>query len=268
MSHADTVLDRIFATKKEEVKQRKQQRSESELLDQILYMANPKGFARQLKRSAETKQPAIIAEVKFASPSKGRIYEGSMHAAAIAKSYQSAGATCISCLTDESYFQGSDLFLTEIRQQCDLPLLRKDFLFSPYQVLEARLLGADAILLIMAMLSQTQAQELEATALEVGLDVLVETHTQEEVEQAHLLQTPLIGINNRNLHTFSTDLNTSITLSKKCQSDRLVIAESGIHTVQHIHQLQQAEIHSFLIGERFMRSDDPGTALQSFIEAI
>ncbi|OSM05267.1 putative indole-3-glycerol phosphate synthase [Magnetofaba australis IT-1] len=210
---------------------------------------------------------AVIAEVKMASPSKGRIFpaEKKFDPAAIAAGYAEHGAACISCLTDHDFFQGHEEYLTAIRESVAAPVLRKDFLYDPYQVLEARAMGADAILLIMAVLSVPQAQELEAAALDQGLDVLVEVHDEAELDAAHELKTPLMGVNNRNLRTFETSLETTVRLGERAEKSRLLVSESGIHSATDIRMLNAHGVRAFLIGEAFMKSGDPGPALGALL---
>ena len=270
LSPSAPILDRIMARKREEVIQARRHLPESRLLQQIGEVPPVRGFAAALLetvrqcRTPEGGKPAIIAEVKFGSPSKGRIHPETVHSVApaqIARGYAEHGATCLSCLTDRDFFMGEDAYLAAIRQEVALPVLRKDFLFDPYQVVQSRALGADAILLILAVLQRHQALELEAAAREVGLDVLVEIHDEAELERAHDLKTPLFGINNRNLKTFVTSLDTSIRLAGRVDPGRLVVTESGIHHAQDMVRLQQHGIFAFLIGEAFMREANPGAAL-------
>ncbi|MBF0462493.1 MAG: indole-3-glycerol phosphate synthase TrpC [Magnetococcales bacterium] len=268
------ILDRIMARKRDEVIRARRQVPEARLLQQIGEMPPARGFANAL---LEATRPcriraggklAIIAEVKFGSPSKGRIHPESadpVSPAWVAAGYAEHGATCLSCLTDRDFFMGDDAFVAAIRQEVALPVLRKDFLFDPYQVVQSRALGADAILLILAVLQREQALELEAAARELGLDVLVEIHDEAELERAHDLKTPLFGINNRNLKTFVTTLDTSIRLARRVEPGRLVVAESGIHSAQDILRLQQQDVSAFLIGEAFMRSANPGAALGAML---
>jgi indole-3-glycerol phosphate synthase len=257
-----TILDTILARKREEVAQRRAQTPEGELLRRAGDHGPPRGFIHRLKTLINEGQPAIIAEVKRASPSKGRIHPVTpFEPGVIAKDYAEHGAACISCLTDRDFFQGHEDYVARIRDAIALPVLRKDFLYDPYQVMEARAIGADAILLIMAMLSLTQALELEQAAQELNMDVLVEVHDEAELETAHHLHTPLLGINNRNLKTFSTTLDTSIRLAQRAAPDRLVVSESGIHGSADIQRLRGHGIHAFLIGGAFMRESHPGSAL-------
>jgi indole-3-glycerol phosphate synthase len=258
---AATILDRIMARKREEVAERRAQVSIGELEQRAGDQPLSRGFARALQSRVQASLPAVIAEVKKASPSKGVIRED-FEPAQIAASYQSGGATCLSVLTDVDFFQGCDEYLQRARQACDLPVLRKDFTADPYQVLEARAIGADAILLIAAVLSDGQMLELAHTAAEVGIDVLVEVHDRAELERAVELTTPLIGINNRDLHTFETRLETTLDLLPHIPTDRTVITESGIHSAEDVSRMRDHGVYAFLVGEAFMRADDPGERLR------
>ena len=254
------VLARILATKHEEVAQRSAARPLAAVRADALVQSAPRGFARALQGRAAAGAPAVIAEVKKASPSKGVIRED-FHPGAIARSYAEGGATCLSVLTDVQYFQGTDAYLQEARAACELPVLRKDFLVDPWQVWEARALGADCILLIVAALDDDTMLRLSETAEEAGLDVLVEVHDGDELERALALPTPLVGINNRDLRTFETSLDVSLDLHARMPEGRLTVAESGIHTADDVARLRSAGIHAFLVGEAFMRAADPGKAL-------
>jgi indole-3-glycerol phosphate synthase len=206
-------------------------------------------------------QPAVIAEVKKASPSKGVLREHFVPAD-IARSYEAGGAACLSVLTDERFFQGSAAFLQQARAACALPVLRKDFLIDAYQVVEARAMGADCILLIAACLEDGLMAELEACALEFGMDVLVEVHDGAELDRAMRLKTPLLGVNNRNLRTFDVSLNTTLDLLHRIPDDRLLVTESGILARADVQRMRSAGVHAFLVGEAFMRAPDPGRALR------
>jgi indole-3-glycerol phosphate synthase len=204
--------------------------------------------------------PAVIAEIKKASPSKG-VIRPDFHPADIAASYEAGGAACLSVLTDRDYFQGSPHFLIQARDACSLPVLRKDFIIDPYQVYEARAMGADCILLIVAALKLPVMQELEALAHELGMAVLVESHNAEELEAALQLKTPLQGINNRNLRTFEVSLDITLDLLPRIGAERIVITESGILAPEDVVRMRSHQVNSFLVGEAFMRADDPGTEL-------
>jgi indole-3-glycerol phosphate synthase len=206
--------------------------------------------------------PAVIAEVKRASPSKG-LLRAQFDPAAIARSYSSAGAACMSVLTDREFFQGAPEHLIAARAACTLPVLRKDFVVEPYQVYESRAMGADCILLIAACLARQDMQGLEALARSLGLAVLVEVHSAEELDAALSLKTPLIGVNNRDLRTFETRLETTLALLPGVGTERTVISESGIASPQDVHRLRQAGVQGFLVGEAFMRAADPGAAMQA-----
>lgn len=256
-----TVLEKIIARKVEEVAARRAVVTLAELERQAAVADAPRGFARALQQQVARRQPAVIAEVKKASPSKGVIREHFVPAE-IARSYEQGGATCLSVLTDIDFFQGSDAYLQQARAACSLPVIRKDFIIDPYQVVEARALGADCILLIVANLEDAQMAELAAVAAEHGLDVLVEVHDGAELERALALATPLLGINNRNLHSFEVSLTTTLELLSRVPSDRLVVTESGILTPADVQLMTSHDVHAFLVGEAFMRADDPGSELR------
>lgn len=258
---APTILRKILKRKAGEVAQRRATDSLASLEARIQEQSAPREFSRALQQRAATGEPAVIAEIKKASPSKGVIRED-FKPAQIAQSYREGGATCLSVLTDSDFFQGSEAYLEEARAACDLPVLRKDFTIDPYQVVEARAIGADAVLLIVAALAQEQMHELSQTAKEVGLDVLVEVHNRGELERALELPTPLVGINNRDLHTFDTRLETTLDLLPHIPPDRLVITESGIHTTADVARMRAANVQSFLVGEAFMRAEEPGEKLR------
>ena len=254
------ILDQIVAVKWQEVAAARARVGESALRDQAAAQSAPRGFAAALRAKVAAGQPAVIAEIKKASPSKGVIREHFVPAD-IAASYARHGAACLSVLTDEQFFQGHADYLRQARAACPLPALRKDFMVDPYQVLEARAMGADCILLIAACLSDAQMAELEASALELGLDVLVEVHDGDELDRALRLQTPLLGINNRNLKTFEVTLDTTLGLLPRVPADRLLVTESGIGSRADVQRMRAADVQAFLVGETFMRADDPGAAL-------
>jgi len=257
-----TVLEKILARKAEEVAERRARVSLAELERLAAAADAPRGFAEALKARVKRKEAAVIAEVKKASPSKGVIREQFVPAE-IASSYEAGGATCLSVLTDIDFFQGADVYLQQARAACSLPVIRKDFMIDPYQVIEARTLGADCILLIVSALSDAQMAELAATAKGVGLDVLVEVHDGDELDRAlATLDTPLVGVNNRNLHTFEVSLDTTLDLLPRIPRERLVITESGVLNRADVELMQISEVHAFLVGEAFMRADDPGAELQ------
>ena len=255
-----TILDKIMARKREEVAIRRRRHS---LADQEAFAreAGPvRGFTRALQSAIAGGRPGVIAEIKKASPSKG-VIRPDFHPAAIAASYQQGGASCLSVLTDVDFFQGSDDYLKQARAACDLPVIRKDFLCDPYQVVEARAMGADCVLLIVAALSDAQLQELHACALEQGLDVLIEVHDRAELLRALPLGNPLVGINNRNLHTFDVTLQATLDLLKDIPAGRTVITESGILSRGDVALMRDHGVHGFLVGEAFMRAPEPGEKL-------
>jgi indole-3-glycerol phosphate synthase len=257
-----TVLENILARKAEEVAERLARVSFAEVERLAAQADTPRGFAKALIEQAKRKQPAVIAEIKKASPSKGVIRENFVPAD-IARSYQKGGATCLSVLTDVDYFQGADAFLQQARAACTLPVIRKDFMIDPYQVIEARALGADCILLIVAALDDVKMAELANVAKGVGLDVLVEVHNGEELDRAlKVLDTPLLGINNRNLHTFEVSLENTLDLLPRIPRDRLVVTESGILNRADVELMEVSDVYAFLVGEAFMRAESPGQELQ------
>jgi len=259
-----TILKKILATKASEVAFRSKTHSLSELKARAVDCDNAelRGFYRALKAKVDAGLPAVIAEVKKASPSKG-VFRENFVPEAIAESYEKGGAACLSVLTDRDYFQGHEDFLVAARKACSLPVIRKDFLIDPYQIYEARLLNADCVLLIVSALSKMQLQDLEGIAHELGMDVLVEVHDGEELETALTLATPLVGINNRNLHTFELTLETTFGLLPYVPADRLLVTESGILVPEDVASMRQRNVNAFLVGEAFMRCDEPGEALQA-----
>jgi len=257
-----TVLENILARKVQEVAERSARVSLSELESLAKAADAPRGFAQALLAQAKKKQPAVIAEIKKASPSKGVIRENFVPAD-IAKSYEKGGATCLSVLTDIDYFQGADAYLQQARAACSLPVIRKDFMIDPYQIVEARALGADCVLLIVSALDGVKMAELASVAKGVGLDVLVEVHDGDELERAlKTLDTPLVGVNNRNLHTFDVSLETTLDLLPRIPRDRLVITESGILNRADVELMEISDVYAFLVGEAFMRAESPGIELQ------
>jgi len=254
------ILARICAHKREEIAARQRALPQAELIARGRDSAPTRGFAAALAARVGRREPAVIAECKKASPSKGVIRED-YDPAAIAASYARGGATCLSVLTDEQFFQGSDLHLRAARAAVNLPIIRKDFMLDAYQVHEARALGADCILLIVACLGDGELDTLAGTARELGLDVLVEVHDRTELERGLRLRTPLIGINNRDLKRFVTDLDTTIGLLRDIPADRVVVTESGINTPADVRRLRDHDVHAFLVGEAFMRAPDPGAKL-------
>ena len=260
-----TILDDILAHKRQEVAAQKQRVDMDTLVANISASNDtPRGFMKALQARVAIGGTAVIAEVKKASPSMG-VIRASFDPVAIAESYAAAGATCLSVLTDEKYFQGSGHYLRLVRAAVGLPLLRKDFIVDEYQIVEARALGADAILLIVAALSDEELAAFTRLAHDLGLDVLVEVH--DEAECARALQLPLrvIGVNNRNLHDFSVSLDTSRRIKTMLPADYLLVSESGIHTRADIEALQADGIHAFLVGGALMQADDPGVALSALL---
>ncbi len=260
MSDTPTVLKKIIARKWEEVAARKQQRGSAELLELTAGQDPCRGFVASMKAKLDAGESAVIAEVKKASPSKGVIRED-FRPAEIATSYEQGGAACLSVLTDRDFFQGHEDYLVQARGACGLPVIRKDFLVDAYQVEEARAIGADCILLIVAALEDGQMSELNAAALELGLDVLIEVHNRDELERSLNFGNTLVGINNRNLHTFETSLNTTLDLLAHIPGDRIVVTESGIHSAEDVALMRQHGVNSFLVGEAFMRAEEPGARL-------
>jgi indole-3-glycerol phosphate synthase len=254
------ILQRILATKREEIRTAKQAVSLPELERRAATAPPPRDFAGAIRSRIAAGKPAVIAEIKRASPSKG-LLRADFDPAAIAKSYQAAGAACLSVLTDRQYFQGAPGHLAAARAACALPVLRKDFIVDPYQVLEARAMGADCVLLIVSALNLRQKKDLETAALELGMAVLAEVHDAAELESALALRTPLIGINNRNLRTFETTLETTLELLPGIPKDRVVVTESGILVPGDVSRMRARGVNAFLVGEAFMRAPDPGRAL-------
>jgi indole-3-glycerol phosphate synthase len=260
----EDILQKIVSVKREEVAAAKRKRSAASVRSDAESLGGLRDFLGALRRTLAAGRPGVIAEIKKASPSKGVLRED-FDPALIAKSYEAGGAAALSVLTDESFFQGSVLYLEQARAACALPVLRKDFVIDAYQVDEARCVGADAILLIAACLDDAQMQDLEAQALSLGLSVLVEVHDAWELERALRLKTPLMGINNRNLKTFEVSLQTTLSLLREVPSDRLLVTESGITSRDDLLQMREAQVHAFLIGESFMRAPDPGQLLKEWL---
>lgn len=262
-----TILEAIVARKGEEVSERQRAIPLTEQEARARAADPPRGFTTALRRSMADGGSAVIAEIKKASPSKGVIRED-FDPVAIARSYAAGGAVCLSVLTDENFFAGHDDYLKAVRAAVPLPVLRKDFTVDPYQVLEARALGADCLLLIVAALDPGQLRELHYLAVDVGLDVLIEVHDRTELEQALALEPALLGINNRNLKTFETRLETTPSLLGHVPEGVLVVTESGINTPADVQRMREAGVRAFLVGEAFMRADDPGDALRSLFDAL
>ena len=261
-----TVLKRICDRKLEEIADRKRLVTLDDLRVRAASQDQARGFRRALQSHIDAGTPGVIAEVKKASPSKGLIRED-FDAAWIANSYAQGGAACLSVLTDIDFFQGADEYLRKARAACELPVLRKDFTLDAYQIWEARALGADAILLIVACLDDAQMHDLFEEACEAQLDVLVEVHDRHELDRALALDLDLIGINNRDLHTFDTDLNTTLNLLDHVPSGVTVVTESGLHTADDMRLMLEQRVSTFLIGESFMRQPSPGDALADMVLA-
>lgn len=263
------ILEKIVAVKRDEIAAAKARRSFESLraeAESAEARADLRGFEAALRAKIAAGRAAVIAEVKKASPSKGVLRENFVPAD-IAASYAQHGAACLSVLTDERFFQGSAHYLEQARAACALPVLRKDFMVDAYQVAEARAMGADCILLIVACLDDARMADLEAQALDYGMSVLVEVHDGDELDRALRLKTPLVGINNRNLRSFDVSLDTTLGLLKHVPPDRLLVTESGILAPADVRRLRDADVHAFLVGEAFMRADDPGAALQTLFGA-
>ena len=255
------ILDRILAIKVQEIAAARRVMSETALLRQIEAADKPRDFVGAMRAKIDAGDAAVIAEIKKASPSKG-VLRADFDPPAIAESYASGGAACLSVLTDRQFFQGAPEYRQAARDASGLPALRKDFIVAPYQVYESRAMGADCILLIVSALDDESMHELEALAIDLGLAVLVEVHDATELERALKLRTPLIGINNRNLRTFEVSLDTTIALMDQIPDDRIAVTESGIATKIDVRKLRSYDVNAFLIGEAFMRADDPGAALR------
>ncbi len=260
------ILNTILARKAEEIQQRSRVRTLAEMRERALQQPPTRGFVEAIRKRHAAGEAAVIAEVKKASPSKGLIRKD-FHPADIARSYEAGGAACLSVLTDVDFFQGSNLFLGEARGACSLPVLRKDFTIDPYQVYEARAIGADCILLIVAALEDGPLVEMANLAMELGMDVLVEVHDIDELERALQTDCELIGVNNRNLRTFEVSLDTTLALRNAVPRDRTLVTESGIATRADVATMREAGVQTFLIGESFMRETDPGAALHRLFAA-
>ncbi|WP_394182576.1 indole-3-glycerol phosphate synthase TrpC [Marinomonas posidonica] len=264
-----TILKKIVARKFEEITQRKAH-TPYRNLEVAASVANvhnaPRGFAQALKHQVAMGKAGVIAEIKQASPSKGILREP-FYPGEIAKSYERAGAACLSVLTDKDFFQGHEDYLVEARSACQLPVIRKDFMIDEYQVIEARSIGADCILLIAACLSGEKLRALDLMARDLGMDVLVEVHNRAELDLAlEYTETELLGINNRDLHTFELSLDHTFELMKSVPKEKLIVTESGIHTQEDVALMRNHEIHAFLVGEAFMRADDPGEKLAELFQ--
>ena len=256
-----TVLKKILARKAQEIADRKAVVSIDQLKSQIENVSAPRGFAKALQAKISAGESAVIAEIKKASPSKGVIRE-QFDPIEIAKSYERGGAACLSVLTDVDFFQGADQYLKDARASCNLPVIRKDFIIDEYQLYESRALGADCVLLIVSALQPEALYSLHAAALSLGLDVLIEVHNQRELEIALAVDNPMVGINNRNLHTFEVSLDNTFQLLDQIPRDRMVITESGIHSGDDVQLMRDNNVHAFLVGEALMRCEDPGQQLK------
>jgi indole-3-glycerol phosphate synthase len=255
-----TILKKILDTKVIEVQQRSAAMSLAEMKARAFDQPEARGVYKAMQAKVAAGLPAVIAEVKKASPSKG-IFRDDFDPARIAESYEKAGAACLSILTDKDYFQGSEEFLKQGRNACSIPVIRKDFLIDPYQIFEAKVINADCILLIVSALSDMQLQDFSGLATELGMDVLVEVHDEKELHSALKLDTPLVGINNRNLHTFEVSLENTYALLDQIPSDRMVVTESGILGREDVAAMRAKHVNAFLVGEAFMRAEFPGEKL-------
>lgn len=261
MNKTSTILDKIIARKYQEISQRSEKISFSALEKKLSEREGKRSFIEAVRSNISQRKPAVIAEIKKASPSKGLIRED-FDPSKIAAQYAAAGATCLSVLTDEDFFQGSSRYLQQARAACELPVLRKDFIVDPYQIAEAKVMEADCILLIVAALNSEQLHSLAAYAAAIDMDVLVEVHNEAELDVALTEGFDLIGINNRNLHDFHTDLQTTYRLAARAPKNVLLVTESGINTAEDVEAMLAHDIFGFLIGETFMRAADPGVKLQ------
>ena len=261
MTDTPDILKTILAKKAEEVARRKINLPIASLQELSGAVSVPRGFYQALRSKADAKKPAIIAEIKKASPSQGVIRED-FKPLEIALDYAMNGASCLSVLTDKEFFQGSEANLQMVRERCPLPVIRKDFMIDPYQIYESRALGADCVLLIVAALDDGLLKELADTATGLSMDILLEVHDAAELERALKLDTKLIGINNRNLRDFQVSLETTLELKNSVPADRLVVTESGIHTQQDVRLMMEQGIYAFLVGEAFMRAEHPGQKMR------
>ena len=265
MTDTPDILKKILDKKAEEVAKRRTGMTIANLEDITQSVEGPRGFYSALQAKVLAKKPAIIAEIKKASPSKGVIRED-FQPIAIGQDYAMNGAACLSVLTDKDFFQGSEVYLQMVRERCPLPVLRKDFMIDPYQIYEARALGADCILLIVSALDDGLMHELSDVSTRLGMDVLVEVHDAEELQRALTLDTKLIGINNRNLRTFETSLQTTLELKAAIPADRIIITESGIHSHEDVQLMLDNGVYTFLVGEVFMRAKSPGQKMKALFD--
>ncbi|HBQ44407.1 MAG TPA: indole-3-glycerol phosphate synthase TrpC [Thiomicrospira sp.] len=263
------ILKKIIFKKMEEIQAGCEKIPLREMKQKALMMSTEssqaKGFADAMQAKLDAGKSAVIAEIKKASPSKG-ILRDPFDPVEIAKSYQQHGAACLSVLTDKDFFQGSNQYLTQVREAVDIPIIRKDFIIDDYQVYEARVIGADCILLIAAAIGDAQMYELTQTALTLGMDVLIEVHNEEEMERALRLPLPMIGINNRDLHSFEVSLETTIRMLDMIEDERIIITESGILTKEDVLKMRENSVNSFLVGETFMRAENPGEKLAELFD--
>lgn len=261
MSDTPTILKKILARKAEEIAERREQRSLQQLEAAVASASPCRGFVASIAQALAENRSAVIAEIKKASPSKGVIRED-FDPAAIARSYQAGGAACLSVLTDIDFFQGADEYLLQARAACELPVIRKDFIIDRYQIYEARAMGADCILLIVAALDDASLADLNSCAQDLGMDVLIEVHDREELMRSLPLGNTLVGINNRDLHRFETSLDNTYQLLSDIPDDRIVVTESGVHTLDDVSAMRDHQVNAFLVGEAFMRADSPGDKLK------
>ncbi|MCG7895770.1 MAG: indole-3-glycerol phosphate synthase TrpC [Candidatus Thiodiazotropha taylori] len=261
MKDTPDILKKIVARKQQEIADRLEKRSLQALQERLPESSAPRGFADAIAQRIEAGEAGVIAEIKRASPSKGVLRED-FQPAEIALSYQQGGAACLSVLTDIDFFQGSDDYLRQARAACSLPVIRKDFIIDPYQVYEARVIEADSILLIAACLDDAQLHSLNDLAHELGMDVLIEVHDEAELQRTLALENRLIGINNRNLRSFEVTLDTTLGLLDQIPEGRIVVTESGILDQQDVKRMRSHQVNAFLVGEAFMRADDPGARLR------
>jgi indole-3-glycerol phosphate synthase len=256
-----TILKKILARKQQEVNEQSAVKPLSSIVNQIESASIPRGFTKAIANRIDSGQAAVIAEIKRASPSKGLLCEN-FNPSAIARSYEAGGACCLSVLTDVDFFQGADAYLLDARSACDLPVIRKDFIIDEYQVYAARAMGADCVLLIVSALAQSDLLQLHGLAVSLGMDVLIEVHDKEELDRALVLGNSLIGINNRNLHSFEVSLDNTFQLLDDIPKEIMVVTESGIATRADVSSMREKQVHGFLVGEAFMRSADPGQKLK------
>ncbi len=260
MADTPDILKKIVARKEQEIAEARQRISLEQLRDSLTDKSPPRGFVAALKKKIAAGYPGVIAEIKKASPSKGVLRED-FRPADIARSYAAHGAACLSVLTDVDFFQGSPEYLKQARAACDLPVIRKDFIIDPYQVYEARAMEADCILLIVACLDDARLASLNELAMNLGMDVLIEVHDEQELRRALQVSNPMIGINNRNLRTFEVSLDTTLGMLDRIAADKLVITESGILTPEDVSSMREHGVQGFLVGEAFMRAEEPGQRL-------